>query len=182
MCGSALCRAKPDTGRARAASVMEETGAKVRMDAEGLLANIADAGKVAPFQPWAKGLYEYRQKTTAAGRPDGELSSAGRPAPVSGALRDSDRRTAGKEAVFVMSGGGNRNWRLIHLDGRAHQPDDVIPDLLRRFGGQVGRRHAGHRHDRFQRAILVHQRRSAAHGKPASDRAHFAARLQHTKI
>ena len=45
-----------------AASVFEETGAHVRMDAEGLLANIADAGKVAPFLPWAKGLYEYRQK------------------------------------------------------------------------------------------------------------------------
>ena len=32
------------------------------MNRDGLLANIADAGKVAPFQPWAKGLYEYRQR------------------------------------------------------------------------------------------------------------------------
>ena len=33
------------------------------MDSDGLLANLDDAGKVAPFQPWAKGLYEYRQRT-----------------------------------------------------------------------------------------------------------------------
>jgi hypothetical protein len=46
-----------------AASILEESGANVRMSSDGLLANIADAGKVAPFQPWAKGLYEYRQKT-----------------------------------------------------------------------------------------------------------------------
>src|SRR6266853_4775161 len=46
-----------------AASNLEEAGANVRMSADGLLANIADAGKVAPFQPWARGLYEYRQKT-----------------------------------------------------------------------------------------------------------------------
>jgi hypothetical protein len=38
-----------------------ETTAKIKFDSEGLLVNIADAGKVAPFQPWAKDLYEYRQ-------------------------------------------------------------------------------------------------------------------------
>ncbi len=45
-----------------AGSNLFETGSNVRMNAEGLLLNIADAGKVAPFQPWAKGLYEYRQR------------------------------------------------------------------------------------------------------------------------
>ncbi len=28
------------------------------MDRDGLLANLNDAGKVAPFQPWAKGDYD----------------------------------------------------------------------------------------------------------------------------
>jgi hypothetical protein len=41
-----------------------------------------------------------------------------------------------RQRVFVMSGGGNRNWRLIHLDARAHQPDDVIPTY---YGDSVGK-------------------------------------------
>ena len=33
-----------------------------------------------------------------------------------------------RKRVFVMSGGGNRNWRLIYLDGRAlPQSEDVTP-------------------------------------------------------
>jgi len=33
-----------------------------------------------------------------------------------------------RKRIFVMSGGGNRNWRLIYLDGRAlPQSDDVSP-------------------------------------------------------
>jgi hypothetical protein len=32
------------------------------MNDEGILRNIADADRVAPFQPWAKAVYEYRQR------------------------------------------------------------------------------------------------------------------------
>src|SRR5689334_9074849 len=45
------------------AGLYETSAGPIRMNYEGLLANIADAGKVAPFQPWAKALYEYRQKS-----------------------------------------------------------------------------------------------------------------------
>src|SRR5262245_50377327 len=39
-----------------------ESGVKVDFDENGKLANIADASKVAPFQPWALALFEYRQQ------------------------------------------------------------------------------------------------------------------------
>jgi len=44
------------------ATSLVETGVKVSMDANGLLRNISDAPKVAPFQQWARDLYEFRQR------------------------------------------------------------------------------------------------------------------------
>ena len=38
------------------------TSTPIPMNDEGILRNIADADRVAPFQPWAKALYEYRQR------------------------------------------------------------------------------------------------------------------------
>jgi len=46
-----------------AGGLYETSAGNIRMNKDGLLLNINDAAKVAPFQPWAKGLYEYRQKT-----------------------------------------------------------------------------------------------------------------------
>jgi hypothetical protein len=118
-----------------AASVLEETGANVRMNAEGLLANIADAGKVAPFQPWAKGLYEYRQKTLLKDDPMASCLPPGGPRQFQVPYGIQIVEQPEKKRVFVMSGGGNHNWRLINLDGRKHQPDDVIPTY---YGDSVG--------------------------------------------
>ena len=58
-------RAEKVFGPIPAPSGLYETSAgNIRMDYRGQLANLADAGKVAPFQPWAKALYEYRQRET----------------------------------------------------------------------------------------------------------------------
>ncbi|HEU4691056.1 MAG TPA: DUF6152 family protein, partial [Vicinamibacterales bacterium] len=43
-------------------TVMVEGGAQIAMDQYGLLKNIADAKRVAPFQPWALAIYELRQR------------------------------------------------------------------------------------------------------------------------
>src|SRR5262245_23299530 len=43
-------------------TVLMQTGANVQMNEYGLLRNIADVDKVAPFQKWARDLYEYRQR------------------------------------------------------------------------------------------------------------------------
>jgi hypothetical protein len=119
-----------------AASNLQETGDKVRMSADGLLANIGDAGKVAPFQPWAKGLYEYRQRTLLKDDPMAACLPPGGPrqfqAPYGLQIVEQPER----QRVFAMSGGGNHNWRLIHLDARAHQPDDILPTY---YGDSVGK-------------------------------------------
>ena len=101
-----------------AASLVENTAGAIRMNANGLLANLADAGKVAPFQPWAKGLYEYRQRVLLKDDPMVSCLPPGGPrmmmAPHGVQFLDQPDR----QRIFVMSGGGNRNWRLINLDGR----------------------------------------------------------------
>ncbi|HEX4275375.1 MAG TPA: DUF6152 family protein [Bryobacteraceae bacterium] len=119
-----------------ASSIMEETGANVRINAEGLLANINDAGKVAPLQPWARGLYEYRQKTLLADDPMASCLPPGGPRQFQVPYGIRIIEQPEKKRIFVMSGGGNRNWRLIHLDARAHQPDDVTPTY---YGDSVGK-------------------------------------------
>jgi hypothetical protein len=119
-----------------AASVMEETGSNVKINSEGLLANVADAGKVAPFQPWAKGLYEYRQKRLLADDPMASCLPPGGPRQFQVPYGIQIVEQPEKKRVFVMSGGGNRNWRLINLDARAHQPDDILPTY---YGDSVGK-------------------------------------------
>ena len=119
-----------------AASVMEEAGSNVKINSEGLLANMADAGKVAPFQPWARGLYEYRQKRLLADDPMASCLPPGGPRQFQVPYGIQIVEQPEKKRVFVMSGGGNRNWRLINLDARAHQPDDVIPTY---YGDSVGK-------------------------------------------
>jgi hypothetical protein len=117
-------------------SKMEETGAKVRMSSEGLLANIADAGKVAPFLPWAKGLYVYRQQKLLRDDPMASCLPPGGPRQFQVPYGISILEQPERQRIFIFSGGGNRNWRLIHMDNRAHQPDDVIPTY---YGDSVGK-------------------------------------------
>jgi hypothetical protein len=113
---------------ASAASLVDSPAGNIRMDNNGLLANLADAAKVAPFQPWARGLYEYRQHTLLKDDPMLSCLPAAGPRLFQVAhgvyfLEQPERRR-----IFIMSGGGNRNWRLIYLDGRAlPQSEDVSP-------------------------------------------------------
>jgi hypothetical protein len=117
-------------------SLIESSAGNIRMNRDGILVNIADAGKVAPFQPWAKGLYEYRQRNLLKDDPMASCLPPGGPRQFQvpygvQILEDPDRKR-----MFVMSGGGNRNWRLIYLDGRA-QPkiEDATSSY---FGDSVG--------------------------------------------
>lgn len=110
-----------------AVSLVDDKAGKIRMSREGLLANLADAGKVAPFKPWAKGLYEYRQKTLLKDDPMASCLPPGGPrqfqVPHGVAILEQPER----QRIFVMSGGGNRNWRLIYTDGRTfpHVEDET---------------------------------------------------------
>jgi hypothetical protein len=113
-------------GRASVSSLFEK-GADVAMDEDGRLADIHDAGRVAPLKPWAEALYRHRQRNGLADDPARFcISPAGpRHLHTAGGFRIIQDRNY--ERVYVMFGGGNRNWRLIHMDGREPpQLDEVV--------------------------------------------------------
>ncbi|HVY83103.1 MAG TPA: hypothetical protein VG994_19110 [Steroidobacteraceae bacterium] len=118
-------------------SGLVEDGVKVAMDAQGRLANIADAPKVAPFQPWALALYEYRQRNGLRDDPMRECIGPGNPRQMHtpGGVRIIQDRNYNR--VYLLFGGGNRSWRVIYLDGRTPpNPDEVVGTF---YGNAVGK-------------------------------------------
>ena len=103
-------------------TVLIENTAKVDIRPDGLLRNpAADAAKVAPFQPWALGVYRNRQMrflqddpTFVNCKPPGGPRQFQQPYGVQ-FVQDDER-----QRIFVLIGGGNRNYRIIYLDGRSH--------------------------------------------------------------
>jgi hypothetical protein len=119
------------------AKALIENGAKVPMNDDGLLQNIGDAGKVAPFQPWAKALYEYRQRRLLEDDPLARCLPPGGPRQFQtpNGFQFIEQRELGR--ILVLLGGGNRNWRVIYTDGRPQgQPAEVV---LSYYGNSVGR-------------------------------------------
>lgn len=104
-----------------------ENGVTVAMNDDGLLANIDDAAQVAPFKPWALGLYKYRQQNGLADDPVNSCISPAGPRHLhyDGGFRIIQDRNY--DRVYVMFGGGNRGWRVIFMDGReAPDPEEVV--------------------------------------------------------
>ena len=111
-----------------AGSLVETTAGENGMNANGLLANLGDAGKVAPFQSWAKGLYEYRQRTLLKDDPMVSCLPPGGPRMFQVPHGVKVLEQPDRQRIFIMSGGGNHNWRLIYLDGRPlPTSEDVSP-------------------------------------------------------
>jgi Family of unknown function (DUF6152) len=107
--------------------LVENTGAAIPMNADGLLTNISDSARVAPFQPWAKALYEYRQRTLLKDDPSGRCIPPGGPRQFQTAngFQFVEQRDLGR--ILVLLGGGDRNWRVIYTDGRPQGlPDEVV--------------------------------------------------------
>ena len=50
-------------------TILAETGTNIQANKNGLLKNISDAPKVAPFQPWARDLFTMRQQNRLADDP-----------------------------------------------------------------------------------------------------------------
>jgi hypothetical protein len=101
------------------ATAMVEDGVEVEMDRHGLLADLEDAGRVAPMQPWAEALYMSRQRrylqddpTYLRCKPPGGPRQFQLPQGVKFA-EDRDR-----QRMFVLVGGGNHNYHIVYLDGR----------------------------------------------------------------
>ena len=124
-------------GAASARALVESAGARISMTDEGLLLNLADADKVAPFLPWSRALYEYRQRTLLKDDPLSRCLPPGGPRQfhTPGGLQFVEQRELGR--ILVLLGGGNRNWRAIYTDGRPQgQPAEVV---LSYYGNSVGR-------------------------------------------
>jgi hypothetical protein len=121
---------------AASVTTLMETGAVVPIDLDGLLVNLADADKVAPFQPWAKAVYEYRQRTLLKDDPYSRCLPPGGPRQFQtpNGFQFIEQPELGR--ILVLLGGGDRNWRVIYTDGRPQgQGDDLV---LTYYGTSVG--------------------------------------------
>jgi hypothetical protein len=98
---------------------LQEDGADIKMDEYGALANLSDASKVAPMQPWALGVYLNRQQRQL--RDDPMFLNCKPP----GGVRQYQSRLGvqfledrARKRIFVLLGSGNHNYRIIYMDGR----------------------------------------------------------------
>jgi hypothetical protein len=102
------------------ATSLMETGVNVQADANGLLRNIADVDKVAPFQRWARDLYALRQRNFLKDDPMFVYCmppGGPRQYQLPYGLQFVEDRAF--QRIFVLVGSGNRNFRIINTDGRS---------------------------------------------------------------
>jgi hypothetical protein len=101
------------------ATALVEEGVQVPMSPDGLLANLRDAARVAPMQPWALGLYRHRQTRQLQDDPMYlNCKPPGGPRQYQSNLGVQLVEDKEQERIFVLIGSGNRNYRIIYLDGR----------------------------------------------------------------
>lgn len=122
-------------------TALVEDGVEVAMDAYGHLENLNDAAKVAPLQPWALALYRHRQERDLRDDPMYlNCKPPGGPRQYQSQLGVQLLEDKESERVFVLMGSGNRNYRIIYLDGRDPQGqvggDDDNPLYYGRSIGQ----------------------------------------------
>ena len=123
------------------ATTMVQTGASVQADADGLLRNPADVDKVAPLQPWARGLYYLRQREFLKDDPIYQFClPPGGPRMFQQSYGVQFMEERDRQRIWVFMGGGNHNWRHIYLDGREQKGQitgDADNPLF--FGRSVGK-------------------------------------------
>jgi hypothetical protein len=124
-------------GAPSARVLVEASAAKLPMTDDGLLVNIADADRVAPFKPWAKAVYERRQRTLLKEDPMARCLPPGGPRQflTNYGFQLVEQPDLGR--ILVLLGGGNRNWRMIYTDGRPQTtPAELV---LTYYGSSVGK-------------------------------------------
>jgi hypothetical protein len=101
--------------------VLVEGGVNVDIRPDGLLRNIADAPKVAPLQPWALEIYKLRQSRYLQDDPMFlNCKPPGGPRQFQHPFGFQFVEDHERQRIFVLVGSGNRNFRIIYLDGRSH--------------------------------------------------------------
>lgn len=102
-------------------TVLVENGVTVDIRPDGLLRNVADAPKVAPMQPWALSLYRNRQSRYLQDDPMFlNCKPPGGPRQFQQPYGFQFVEDPERQRIFVLVGSGNRNFRIIYLDGRSH--------------------------------------------------------------
>jgi len=100
-------------------TALVEDGVDVGMNEYGLLDNIEDADKVAPMQDWALARYIHRQERNLRDDPMYlDCKPPGGPRQYQSDLGLQLIEDKKNNRIFVLLGSGNRNYRIIHLDGR----------------------------------------------------------------
>jgi hypothetical protein len=123
-------------GRASVSSLFER-GVQVAMDEHGLLANVADAPRVAPFRPWALALYQYRQRNGLKDDPTRACIAPSGPRHLHTPGGFRIIRDPIYDRMYILFGGGNRNWRVVFMDGREPPNPEEVSGTY--FGHQTGR-------------------------------------------
>jgi uncharacterized protein DUF6152 len=101
------------------ATTLVQAGVTVQADQYGILRNLADIDKVAPFQRWARDLYELRQRNFLKDDPMFvfcKAQSGPRRFQLPYGVQFLEEREFGR--IRVMFGAGNQNWHFIYTDGR----------------------------------------------------------------
>jgi hypothetical protein len=100
-------------------NALVEDAVKVKMDKYGQLADLSDAAKVAPLQPWALALYKNRQQRDLRDDPMFlHCKPPGGPRQYQSDLGIKFVEDKINQRVFILMGSGNRNYRIVYLDGR----------------------------------------------------------------
>jgi hypothetical protein len=158
--------------------LVQSSAAKVAIGSNGLLANIADADKVAPFLPWAKALYEFRQRNRLKDDPYSRCIPPGGPRQyqMQNGFQFVEQKELGR--ILLLHGGGDRNWRIIYTDGRPlGTAAEAVPTY---YGSSVGR---------WEKDTLVVESVGynekfwmAAGGLPHTDALHLTERFTRTNL
>ncbi|HWK54703.1 MAG TPA: DUF6152 family protein [Hyphomicrobiales bacterium] len=100
-------------------TVLVEDGVDVAFDRDAILLESDDASKVAPLQPWALGLYKFRQARMLQDDPMWlNCKPPGGPRQYQSDLGFKLLEDKENQRIFVLMGSGNHNFRIIYLDGR----------------------------------------------------------------
>ena len=99
--------------------------ADVKMDG-AFLVNRADLDKVAPFQPWAKALVQYRLDTLGKDDPHPRCIPPAGPRQFNTPYGLEIVEQPELKRVLILSGGGSRSWRTVYMDGRPHPTGDEV--------------------------------------------------------
>jgi hypothetical protein len=90
-----------------------------------------------PFMPWARALFDYRQKTLAVDDPHVRCAPPGGPRQFAVPFGLQIIQVPSIQRIFILSGGSTRPWRVIRMDATEHVDLELFNPSY--FGDSIGR-------------------------------------------